>query len=102
MIIVRDFQTKESFLENPQWQKLKAVQKGDVYLNPKGVNSWATRSGESALQFLWAAKTLYPERFEDINLIREVSYFYRTFYQYAPDLEEIEGILQPRRSHELS
>lgn len=97
IIITRDAWVRDAFLKGPAWQNLKAVRSGKVYVNPKGVNSWATRSGESALQFLWAAKTLYPDRFQDVRLSKEVFLFYSTFYRYSPDSVEIAGILQPGR-----
>jgi len=37
-------------------------------VNPKGVFSWDRYGAEEALQIQWAAKTLYPDLFTNINI----------------------------------
>jgi iron complex transport system substrate-binding protein len=94
VIIVTDLAMKNNMLKNPQWQKIDAVKNNRIFVNPKGVYLWSVRSGESALQLLWAAKIVKPGLFKDLDLAQEVSKFYRTFYNYHLTQAELEEILE--------
>jgi iron complex transport system substrate-binding protein len=61
-----------------------------------GVYLWCVRSSEGALQPLWAAKTLYPELFKDMDMNSEVKEFYKTFYNYDLNDNEADDILNPK------
>lgn len=50
-----------------------------VYVNPKGMFWWCRETSEEALQFLWLAKTLYPQRFADVDMRKETRRFYQDF-----------------------
>jgi iron complex transport system substrate-binding protein len=82
VIIVSDKNAKESILKSGQWKDIDAVRHNRVYVNPRGVYLWSVRSAEEALQVLWAAKTLYPDLFADMNMPEEVKRFHKTFYGY--------------------
>ncbi|MGH3778240.1 MAG: ABC transporter substrate-binding protein [Pseudonocardiaceae bacterium] len=76
----------------PVWNELKAVQNNRVYLNPRGMYPWERSTPEQALQVLWAAKTLHPDLFADIDMRAEARNFYNEFFNYSPtdaDLDEI-------------
>lgn len=47
--------------KDPQWQQIKAVKDGKVYINPNGAFMWDRYGAEEALQIQWAAKTLNPD-----------------------------------------
>lgn len=94
VIIVRDARHSRDILENAQWRHMSAVANRRVHVNPKGVNVWCARSGDGALQFLWAAKILHPDIFRDINIEDEVRFFYETFYHYRLSGREVTRILQ--------
>ncbi|TWH45529.1 ABC transporter substrate-binding protein [Sporomusa sp. KB1] len=76
-------------MDNPVWQGIKAVQNKKVYVNPDGAFLWDRYGAEEALQIQWAAKTLYPEKFQDIDIVKETRYFYKIFMNY--DLSEAEA-----------
>ncbi len=95
IIIVRDAVNKTKILQDDRWKNITAVKNKAVYVNPKGVNVWCTRSGESALQLLWAAKVLHPDVYADIDMSQAVKEFYKTFYSYELSNDEINGILNP-------
>lgn len=78
----------------PGWQGLKAVKTGRVYSNPQGLYPWERYGPEEALQIQWAAKTLHPDRFADIDIRAESRTFYRTFFGYSLDDAELDQILQ--------
>lgn len=61
-----------------QWQGLAAVSSGDVYNLPVSTSRWGQRGDpETFLGMLWLGKTLYPERYEDVDLKDTVVSYYR-------------------------
>jgi iron complex transport system substrate-binding protein len=78
------------------WKKLKAMQNGRIYLNPKGVFLWDRGGPEEVLQIQWAAKTLYPENNADVNIKRETKSFYKTYFNYNLTDNEVMSIMNPQ------
>lgn len=79
----------DKLLKDPNWQKIKAVRDKKVYVNPDGAFSWDRYSSEEALQIQWVAKLLNPDLFQDIDMVKETRYFFKTFMNY--DLSEAEA-----------
>ena len=50
-------------------------------------------SRKEALQVLWTATILHPQRFADVDMIKEVQYCYRKFYDYKLSVAEAERLL---------
>lgn len=73
---------------------LSAVKQHRVYVNPLGVFNWDRYSAEVALQVLWAAKTLHPQLFEDIDIKAEARAFYKEFMNYELSERELEIIFE--------
>jgi iron complex transport system substrate-binding protein len=94
VIVVRDLSAFHPIVDSPSWNSVDAVHRHRVYVNPKGVNVWSARSGDGALQILWAAETLHPELFYDIDMKKEVRSFYATFYHYQVSDEELKSVFQ--------
>lgn len=80
-------------LKDETWKKLSAVSKGKVFINPDGAFSWDRYSSEEALQIQWAAKTMYPDKFENIDIAKETKWFYKTFFDYELSDDEVCKIL---------
>ncbi|MCK9581430.1 MAG: ABC transporter substrate-binding protein [Methanoregula sp.] len=78
---------------NPQLSSISAVKNGQVYVCPTGAFWWDRPSPESPLGILWLAKTLYPEKFSDIDLKTETRDFYQTFYGYSLSDPEFDTFL---------
>lgn len=76
-----------------EWSTLKAVKNGRIYANPIGTFLWSRYSCEEALQVLWVAKLIHPDKFKDIDMNKEVRNFYRTFYNYDMTEEEARRML---------
>jgi iron complex transport system substrate-binding protein len=93
IIITLNRRVREAILSDPRWREIRAVRTRQVFVNPNGVNAWCTRAAESALQVLWAAKTLHPARFPDLDLAAETRRFYRLFYAYELNAAETKNIL---------
>jgi iron complex transport system substrate-binding protein len=90
-------QTSHSIIEaiksSPEWSTIKAVKEGKIYPNPVGTFLWARYSCEEALQVLWVAKLLHPDKFEDIDMAKEVQKFYKTFYDFEMSGSDAERML---------
>lgn len=82
-----------TLLQDTTWQKVNAVKSGKVYFNPDGAFYWDRYSAEEALQIQWAAKTLHPDKFQNIDIIKETRYFYKTFLNYNLTEEEANKII---------
>ncbi|MCT4564502.1 MAG: ABC transporter substrate-binding protein [Maledivibacter sp.] len=77
-----------------QFKEVNAVLNDKVYLLPNGVSRWGhPYSIETPLAILWTAKTLYPDKFQDIDMVKETKRFYKEFFNYDLGNEKAEQIL---------
>ena len=74
--------------EHPAFSGSNAVKNGKVYGNPKGVFAWDRYGAESVLQILWAAKTIQPDLFKDLDIKAKTKEFYKEFLGH--DLSDTE------------
>lgn len=81
---------------NSQLSSIAAVKNDQLYECPIGSFWWDRPSPEAPLGILWLAKTLYPEKFTDIDLRAETQEFYRTYYGYTLSDSGYEKFLNPR------
>lgn len=86
-------QNRQVILDDPRWQNIKAVRDGKVFVNPSGAYLWDRHSAEAALQVLWAAKTLHPAQFADLDVRKETRSFYAKYFHYTLSDEELDSIL---------
>ena len=75
------------------WADVPAVKNGKIIKNPVGTFNWDRYSAEQALQILWAAKLFHPEKFSDVDLVKETREFYSTFYGYQLTEDEAQRII---------
>ncbi|WP_201769445.1 ABC transporter substrate-binding protein [Paracoccus aminophilus] len=69
------------------WAPIDAVKNDRVWLMPEYAKAWGYPMPEAmALGELWMAKTLYPERFKDIDMEARADAYYKEFYRvpYKP------------------
>lgn len=89
----------ESLMSDSALTSLSAIQSGSVYTTPQGTLPWDTFGPEQSMAVLWMAKTLYPDRFEDVDLVAEMKEFYQTFYDYELSDEYaqlmLDGVMGP-------
>lgn len=83
----------EKIYENKVYTGTNAVKNKKVFVNPAGVFSWDRYGAEGALQILWAAKTLHPEIFKDLDIASETKKFYKEFLHYDLNNNEVNYIL---------
>lgn len=68
--------------KSASWQTIDAVKNGRIYLMPEYAKAWGYPMPEAmALGELWMAKTLYPDRFADVDMQSEADAYYREFYR---------------------
>ena len=72
---------------------LPALKGYRIVRNPSGAYQWDRHGPEFALQLLWTAKLLHPNRFKDVDMARETAGFYRRLYGYAMTPKEAASIL---------
>lgn len=72
----------EALMADEALTGLSALKNGRVYTTPQGTLPWDTLGPEIAMMPVFVGKTLYPDRFEDIDLKELMTEFYKTFYDY--------------------
>ncbi len=93
VIVTSSKDSKAQILKDATVATVPAVKNKKVYVVPTGTYLWSVRSGEGALQPLWLAKTMYPDIFSDLDMSAKVKDFYKTFYGYDIQQDEINAIL---------
>jgi iron complex transport system substrate-binding protein len=79
---------------HPAWKAVKAVQRGQVYMEPAGIFIWNRPTMESAVLYpLWLAALAHPDRFRDIDMKAEVKRFYREVFEFDLSPAQIDRIL---------
>lgn len=89
---------REALLQDKSLSSLTAVADGRIFLTPQGIGSWDMYGPEYALFPLWLGKTLYPDRFADIDLEEKLRTFYRTFFNYDLTSENAQLMLAGQTS----
>lgn len=97
VIVAMNRRDADAITASPQWASVDAVVHHRVYTNPKGMFWWCRETSEEALQFLWLAKTLYPARFADVDMVKETRDFYRDFFGLSLSDAQAAAILTPPR-----
>jgi iron complex transport system substrate-binding protein len=91
-IIMGRTDSTDGVLKDDRWSEITAVKNGDVLLPPNGVMFW-DYSSECVLLMQFIAKTLYPDLFSDLDMVRETKAYYKTFYDYDLSDENARNIL---------
>lgn len=93
-ILVIDSGRPEELYSDPRWNNIKAVRNRRVYKQPVGIFIWDRPTAEAAVLYpLWLAKTAYPERFRDVDLISEVKKFYGEIISFQLSDQQARDIL---------
>ena len=80
-----------------RWAPLAAVRSNKVFLLPIAISRWGhPGSVETPLALLWAAGTLYPEQFKEVDIAGETRIFYQNFFDYRLSEKQVRMILEGR------
>lgn len=81
-------------MNHEHWRPLQAVKDKRVLALPNGISRWGHYSSlETPLVVMWTAKTLYPDKFADIDMVAETKYFYKEFFRMDLTDETVQKIL---------
>jgi len=78
---------------NANWANISAVKNNKVYQNPTGAYLWDRYSPEEVLQVQWAAKTLYPDQFKNLDIAKAIKDYYKSYLNYSLTDSEVQRIL---------
>ncbi len=95
IIVATSTEVRDEFLSEPQYAGLSAVKNNQVYANPKGGSVWYLGHVEAPIQLTYAFTIIHPELAEEVDVEKEVRYFYETFYEYDLTDEEYQEIMNP-------
>ncbi len=95
-IVLGGLTPSAGLIQDPRWKGVKAIREKRVYPSPEGVFIWVHGSSEGFLLVMWLAKMLHPEKFRDLDLVKELRDYYRLFYHYPLTAEEAQLILARR------
>lgn len=83
IILANELATAHAIREDPKWAAVTAVKRNRVYQLPIGISRWGhPGSLETPLAILWAAKAIYPEKCQHIDMAAEMKYFYQHFFNF--------------------
>ena len=95
VIITNDPEFYASVYDNPNWAKLDAVKNKEVYLSPQSPFKWFDRpvGANMIIGVPWTAKVIYPDDYNDINMVDATKEFYSNFYHFDLSDDEAKQIL---------
>jgi iron complex transport system substrate-binding protein len=95
VILVGDPAFYQSIENDPLWQEITAVKTHRVYMIPTTAFCWFDRPPgiNRIIGIPWTAKTLYPDRFEDMDLNALVREFHELYFHITLTDDQIGQIL---------
>ena len=95
LIITNDKEFYDSVYDNPNWAKMDAVKNKEVYLCPQSPFKWFDRpvGANMIIGVPWTAKVIYPDDYNDINMVDATKEFYSNFYHFDLSDDEAKQIL---------
>lgn len=79
----KDTYDVDKVLKSSQFRTVKAVTNRRVYAFPSNIGWWDWPAPHCVLGVLWAAKTLYPERFRDVDMVKTADEFYAKYLGHS-------------------
>lgn len=95
VIITTDPDFYNKVFDDSNWQNVKAVQDGEVYLSPQSPFKWFDRppGANVIIGVPWTAKILYPDQFSEIDMINATQEFYSEFYHVDLSQDQVRDLL---------
>lgn len=73
----------DEIFKNTQFKTVKAIQTKNVFTFPSNVGWWDFPAPHCVLGVVWSAKTLYPDRFKDIDMLKIADDFYLKYLGHS-------------------
>lgn len=83
----------EKILSAKEWADTPAVKNKHVYTNPAGALPWGAPGAELYLQVQWASALLHPDLFKDFDIEQPARDFYKDYFNYELDNDQLQLIL---------
>jgi len=80
------------YRENSKWATLSAVQNKELHRIPAGV-FFLDKGSTTTLLVMWMATLIHPELFSDIDMIEEIKYYYKEFYEFELTDEQAQRVI---------
>lgn len=80
------------------WSGVDAVKNKKVYKMPLGMYRSYTPGVDTPVTLMWLAKTVYPEKFSDINITTETKKYYKTVFNITLTDKQANSIFAPTSS----
>ena len=95
VIITTDPEFYASVYSNPNWASINAVKNKQVYLSPQSPFKWSDRpvGANMIIGVPWTAKVIYPEDYQDIDMVSVTKEFYSNFYHIDLSDDDAKQIL---------
>jgi len=78
-----DLHDVDSIYNDYRFNTVKATQEKKVYVFPSNIGWWDFPAPHCVLGIVWTAKTLYPEKFADVDMTKVADEFYTEFLGYS-------------------
>lgn len=95
VIITTDPSFYNSIKTDSNWNQLDAVKNDEVYLSPQSPFKWFGRpvGANLIIGLPWTAKVIYPDQYENMDLVEITQEFYTKFYHTDLSAEQAKQIL---------
>lgn len=94
VILVNEPSSLSFILEDIRWSAMAAVKNKKVFQMPIGISRWGhPGSIETPLAILWTARTIYPDRFSDMDMKKEIQSYYQRFFKIKLKDKKMDQIL---------
>ncbi|MCP4119165.1 MAG: ABC transporter substrate-binding protein [Desulfobacteraceae bacterium] len=78
-----DLYEEDRIFNNPHFKTVKAIKNKRVYSFPSNIGWWDYPAPNCVLGIVWSAKTLYPDRFRDIDMTALADGFYTRYVGHS-------------------
>ena len=82
-------------VEGLDFSPLKSSKDKAVYSTDLGMWNWFTPNPDSPVVTQWLGKTLYPEQFNDVDLVKMTKDYYKTMYSFDLSDAQAQKIVYP-------
>lgn len=95
VIITTDADFYAKVYNDSNWQSINAVKNHEVYLSPQSPFKWFDRpvGANMIIGVPWTAKVIYPDQYNDIDMVGATKEFYSNFYHYDLSDDQAKQIL---------
>ncbi len=80
------------YREGSLWESLNAVKNKELHRIPAGV-FFLDKGTTTTLMMVWLGTIIQPELFADIDIIEEIKYYYREFYEFELTDEQAQKVV---------